>query len=131
MVTELKAPPATPDGAPRIRAEAEEEVALGPNGPAMAAILGGATGIFVLGFLTSLAAAAEGVKEWLVFQHRVGPLSGKSTMAGVVWLLVWAVLHLIWYRREVPFAAIAAVSVLLLVAGNLLMFPPIYERLEP
>ncbi len=84
-----------------------------------------------MGFLTSLAAAAEGVKDWLVFQDRVGSLSGKTVMTGVVWLVVWAALHLVWQKRDVPFAAVMVVAVVLLVVGNLLMFPPIFERLEP
>ncbi len=97
----------------------------------MAAILGGAIGVFVLGFLTTLAAAAEGAKEWLVFQNRVGPLSGKTTMAGIVFLVAWVVLHFVWRERDVPFVAVMAVAVVLLVAGNLLMFPPIFESFEP
>lgn len=112
-------------------AESEAPVTLGPNGPAMAAILGGAIGVFVLGFLTALAAAAEGVKEWLAFENRVGSLSGKAVMTVVVWLVTWAVLHFVWRNRDVPFAVVALVAAVLLVVGNLLMFPPIFERLEP
>lgn len=114
-----------------LSAEAEASVALGPNGPAMAAILGGAIGVFILGFLTALAAAAEGVKDWLVFQDRVGALSGKTAITGIAWLVTWVVLHLLWRERDVPFAAVIAVSAALLLIGNLLMFPPIFERLEP
>src|SRR3972149_5204660 len=60
-----------------------------PNGPAAAALLAGAVGVFVLGLNTFVAAAAEGAKEWLTFQNRVGSLSGKTTMAGGVWLVGW------------------------------------------
>ena len=121
----------TEEEPPELRAEAEAPVTLDPNGPAMAAILSGAIGVFVLGFLTALAAAAEGVKEWLAFQNRVGSLSGKTTMAIVTWLVIWFALHLVWRRRDVPFVAIVVAAVVLLVVGNLLMFPPIFERLEP
>ena len=114
-----------------LSAEAEVSVDLGPNGPAMAAILGGAVGVFILGFLTALAAAAVGVKEWLVFQDRVGSLSGKTTITGIVWLVTWAALHLVWRDRDVPFAAVIAASAALLLIGNLLMFPPIFDRLKP
>ena len=130
MATETTGP-TTQEESPQLRAEAEVPVTLGPNGPAMAAILGGATGVFILGFLTALAAAAEGVKEWLVFQNRVGSLSGKTTMAGIVWLVTWVALHLAWRKRDVPFAAVTVIAAVLLVVGNLLMFPPIFERLEP
>ena len=130
MATEATAS-TTQEEPPELRAEAEVPVSLGPNGPAMAAIMGGAMGVFVLGFLTALAAAAEGVKEWLVFQNRVGSLSGKTTIAGVTWLVIWVALHLVWRKRDVPFAAVIVVAAALLLIGNLLMFPPIFERLEP
>ncbi|MEX1253650.1 MAG: hypothetical protein WEE64_04855 [Dehalococcoidia bacterium] len=122
----------TTDKAPdALRAEAEVPVALGPNGPGLAAILASAIGVFSLGLLTTLAAAGEGVKEWLAFQERVGPLSGKTTMAGIAWLVSWALLSVLWWKRDVPFTAVIAVSAILLIAGNLLMFPPIFERFEP
>jgi hypothetical protein len=114
-----------------LQAEAEIPLDLGPNGSAMAAILAAATGVLALGFLTSLAAAALGVREWLEFQRRVGPLSGKTTMAGVAWLIAWALLHLAWRRRDVPFVPVVLLAGALIIVGNLLMFPPIFERLEP
>ena len=102
-----------------------------PNGPAVAALLAGAIGVFVLGLNTFLSAAGEGVAEWFRFQNRVGPLSGKTTMAGVVWLVVWAVFAAALWRRNVRVEWVWAAVIVLLVVGNLLMFPPIYERFEP
>ena len=102
-----------------------------PSGPGAAAILSAALFVFVLGFLTFLAAAAEGAKEWLNFQNRVGPLSGKTTMAGVVWVTSWPLLHFAWRRREIPLTPILVLAAALILAGGLLMFPPIYERVEP
>jgi hypothetical protein len=102
-----------------------------PNGPAVAALLAGAAGVFVLGLNTFLAAAAEGVADWFRFQDRVGPLSGKTTMAGVAWLVVWALLAAVLWRRNVRVEWVWAIVIVLLVVGNLLMFPPIYERVEP
>ena len=102
-----------------------------PNGPAAAALLAGAAGVFVLGLNTFLAAAAEGVAEWFRFQNRVGPLSGKTTMAGVAWLVVWVLLAAVLWRRNVRVEWVWAIVIVLLVLGNLLMFPPIFERVEP
>jgi len=102
-----------------------------PSGPGAAAILSAALFVFVLGFLTFLAAAAEGAKEWLNFQNRVGPLSGKTTMAGVVWVTSWPLLHFAWRRREIPLTPILVLAAALILAGGLLMFPPIFERVEP
>jgi hypothetical protein len=127
MTTETQ----TQRGSAGLRAEAEAEYELGPNGPAMAAILGAALGVFSLGLATFISAAAIGAHDWFEFQRRVGPLSGKTTMAGVAWLVSWAVLHAIWWKREVPFVPVAVLAGILIVAGNLLMFPPIFERFEP
>ena len=102
-----------------------------PNGPAVAAILAGAIGVFVLGLNTFLAAAAVGVSNWFNFQNRVGPLSGKTTMTGVVWLVVWGLLSAVLWRRNVRLEWVWAVVITLLVVGNLLMFPPIFDRVEP
>ena len=102
-----------------------------PSGPGAAAILSAALFVFVLGLLTFLAAAAEGAKEWLNFQNRVGPLSGKTTMAGVVWVTSWPLLHFAWRKREIPLTPVLVLAAALILAGGLLMFPPIFERVEP
>jgi len=102
-----------------------------PNGPAVAALLAGAAGVFVLGLITFIDAAAEGVHEWMQFQNRVGALSGKTTMTGVTWLVVWAILSAVLWRRNVRLEWVWAAVIVLLVVGNLLMVPPIFQRVEP
>ncbi len=102
-----------------------------PSGPAAAAILAAAAYIFVLGLLTFVAAAAEGAKDWLAFQNRVGSLSGKTTLAGVVWVVVWLGLYLLWRKRDVPLTAILVLAAALILVGGLFMFPPIFEAVEP
>jgi len=102
-----------------------------PNGPAVAALLAGAAGVFVLGLNTFLAAAAVGVANWFNFQNRVGPLSGKTTMAGVAWVVAWALLSLVFWKRNVRIEWVTALTVALIVVGFLLMFPPIFDRVEP
>jgi len=112
-------------------AEADASVELGPNGPAMAALLGAALGVFSMGLATFISEAAVGAHDWFEFQKRVGPLSGKTTMAGIAWLVAWGALHLVWWKRDVPFLPVAVLAVVLVVAGNLLMFPPIFQRFAP
>ncbi len=123
--------PGTGTGAPDLATLEAELFSPRPNGPAVAAILAGAIGVFVLGLITFIAAAAEGVNEWMKFQERVGPLSGKTTMAGVVWLVVWVLLSALLWRRNVRPEWVWAMVIVLLLVGNLLMFPPIFERVEP
>jgi len=67
----------------------------------------------------------------MAFQNRVGPLSGKTTMAGVAWLVIWGFLSAVLWRRNVRLEWVWAIVIILLVVGNLLMFPPIFDRVEP
>jgi hypothetical protein len=113
----------------RTATEAPGKVTDLPNGPAAAAILASGLGVFFLGFLTTLNEMAVGVHDWLSFQDRVGPLSGKTTMACVAWLVSWALLSLVLWRRDVPLAAVLLLTGALIVVGNVFMFPPVFERL--
>lgn len=101
-----------------------------PNGAAAAAVLSSSFGVFVLGLLTTLAAASAGIKDWLNWYDPTGPLSGKTTLAGIMWLVAWIVGHYWLRNKEVKFTRVTQASIALIVVGLLLMFPPIFERLE-
>jgi hypothetical protein len=109
----------------------QEESARGKDGAAAAAVLAAAVGIFVLGLVTSLAEALTDFKDWLRWDDAVGPLSGKSSLGLIAWLAVWPPLHLLLYRRDGVLLAAVIVAALLIIAGSVLMFPPLFERLEP
>lgn len=115
----------------RLLSEAEMDMQLGPDGPAIAAIFAAALGILYMGLATFISEAAVGAHDWFDFQKRVGPLSGKTTMACIAWLVSWGVLHLVWRKRDLPLVPVAILAGALIVAGNLLMFPPIFERFAP
>ena len=106
----------------------EEEV---PDGTTAAALIAAGFGIFVLGLVTSAAAAAEGFKDWLKWDEAVGPLSGKSSLAFIAWLAVWPVLHFALYKRDGLLPAAIMISGILVLLGMIGIFPPIFERLEP
>jgi hypothetical protein len=57
-----------------------------------------------------------------------GALSGVSTAAIVVWLVVWAVLAKRWNARHIRMGAAGVVALGLLVLGLLLTYPPV-ERM--
>jgi hypothetical protein len=48
---------------------------------------------------TTLAEASTSVKDWLQWSDAVGPLSGKVIMAVLVWLVSWAILHVVLRSR--------------------------------
>jgi len=100
------------------------------NGAGAAAIVAAAVGVFAIGLLTTLAAASEDVKDWLNWYNPTGPLSGKTTLGTIIWLVVWIAAHYALRRNEVNLNKIAMVSAVILAIGLLLMFPPIFQLFE-
>jgi hypothetical protein len=86
-----------------------------PEGPIAAAILAGGIGCLALGVLTTLAEASTSVADWLNLNNDVGPLSGKTIGAIVIWLVSWAVLHVIY--RTKPFETVRALTISLILIG--------------
>ncbi len=97
-----------------------------PNGPAVAAILSAAIGVFVLGLLTTLSEASTDVHDFLDIKDRVGPLSGKTTFAVAVYLVAWVALVPLLWKRSVPFANALLVAGVLIAAGFIGTFPEFF-----
>ena len=113
------------------RESAEREVAARSsrtfhNGPAAAAVLAAGVGCAVLGLFTLLAEAIEPIHNFMELSSAVGPLSGKSTFAVLVWLIVWVGLHLWWRDQNVSFRAVYIVTLVLVGVGFVLTFPPVF-----
>ena len=98
-----------------------------PNGPAAAALLAGGIGAAVLGIVTTLAEASEGIATALRWSLAVGPLSGKVGVTVILYLLSWAILHFAWRGKNVNFNQIGVIALILLVIGLLGTFPPVFE----
>jgi hypothetical protein len=99
------------------------------NGSACAAILAAGAGCFAMGALAVAGDASKRVAGTLNFYSPSGPLSGVSTMAVVVWLVVWMVLARLWRGKTVAMGRVNVVAFLLLAAGLLLTFPPVGDLL--
>jgi hypothetical protein len=97
------------------------------EGPISAAIIAAGIGATALGLLTTLAEASMGVKDALEWSASVGPLSGKTSLAVVVWLLAWAVLHTV--LRNKPYETVRAlvISLVLIALGILGTFPEFFQ----
>jgi hypothetical protein len=102
-----------------------------PEGPVAAAILAGGIGCLALGVLTTLAEASTTVADWLNVNNDVGPLSGKTIGAIVVWLVSWAILHVIY--RTKPFETVRAltISLILIGLGVIGTFPLFFQLFAP
>lgn len=105
---------------------AQQEAAL-PNGSGSAAILAAGIGSFVLGLLTTLNEASAAVSGALNFYNPVGPLSGKTGVAVVVWLVAWGLLARAWKDRDVDFGKVWGAALTLVILGLLGTFPLVFD----
>lgn len=97
-----------------------------PNGDAVAAIVAAAIGSLVLGIFTAGAEFSAGFKTALTLSAAVGPLSGKTVFAVVVWAVAWISLHQMWKGQDKDLGKWLRVSWVLLALGFLLTFPPVF-----
>lgn len=100
-----------------------------PNGSGAAAMLAASAGSLVLALLAIAADKSALIKGSLNFYQPTGPLSGVTTLALVVWLLVWGLLELRWGKRTVAIGPLSLVSLTVLALSILLTFPPIADLL--
>jgi hypothetical protein len=112
-------PTSEPDGLP--------DVVDKPEGPISAAIIAAGIGAAALGLFTTLAEASATVKDWLQWNDRVGPLSGKTLLAVAVWLAAWAVLHVTLRTRPFETRRALIITVVLLALGVIGTFPTFFQ----
>lgn len=105
-----------------------EILAAGPaEGPGAAAVLAAGVGALTLGVVTTLSEMSTTISGWLDLYSRVGPLSGKTIVTVVVWLLSWVVLHLVMRERGTLTRGVVITAVVLLGLGLLGTFPTFFE----
>jgi hypothetical protein len=100
------------------------------NGPGAAAILSAAIGSCAFGVFAFAADAVPAINHALGIWKPSGALSGVSTAGIVVWLAAWCVLARRWSGRDVGLLWVNLASMLLLIAGLLLTFPPFMDWLQ-
>lgn len=98
-----------------------------PEGPIAAAIIAGGIGAAALGVFTTLAEASVDLKDWLDWNSDVGPLSGKTIMAVIVWLVAWAVLHGLYRGKPYETRRAFTIAVVLVGIGVLGTFPTFFQ----
>jgi hypothetical protein len=110
------------------REDLDEDV---PFTPVAAAFIAAGIGIFTLGILVMLAEASESIAGWLQFSDPVGPLSGKTIIAGATWLVSWPILHMALRGRELEPRRVFMFVGVLIVLGLLMTFPTFFEQFAP
>jgi hypothetical protein len=101
-----------------------------PNGAAAAAILSAAAGCCCVGVFGLLGDAFPALARFFNFYKPTGPLSGVTTSAIVIWLILWLTLSRSWGKKSLPMRKINGAAFLLLGVGLLLSFPPIGDLLQ-
>ncbi len=93
------------------------------NGPAAAALLAGGIAAVIYGILIILSERVSMISTALNWYSPAGPLSGTTSLAIILWLILWAILGNQWKDKDVNFQSIAATALVLLVIGFLLTLP--------
>jgi hypothetical protein len=102
-----------------------------PDGPLAAVLLAAGIGSFALGLITTLAEASAGFRDRLVLNAGVGPLSGKTIWATVIFLVAWAVLAARLRNRDGLLRSATTIFVVLTVLGLLGTFPIFFQAFAP
>lgn len=98
-----------------------------PNGEAMAAFLAAGIGASAIGLFVIL--NTIGIFSAPALHAGAGGVSGRTTFAVVVWLIAWGVLHFRWRNRHMEPRTIYRLTLILLIAGLIATFPPVWELL--
>jgi hypothetical protein len=102
-----------------------------PEGPISAAIIAGGIGAFALGLLTTLSSASETIAGWLELKTSVGSLSGKTVFAVLIWLVAWAILHVMMKNTRYETRRAFTIALVLVALGVIGTFPTFFQAFAP
>jgi hypothetical protein len=95
-----------------------------------AAFIAGGVGSVALGLMIIGAETNANIRTALTWNTGVGPLSGKTGIAVIAFVVSWVILHFYFRDRPVKLARSFTISLVLIVLGLLLSFPPIFLLFE-
>ena len=97
------------------------------NGASLAALLAAGIGAFALGLIVILNEA--GAFSVPAIYAPSGGVTGRTTLAVVIWLIAWAILHRRWKGRELQTGRVQTVALVLTLLGIVFTFPPVWRLL--
>ena len=106
--------------------EQEPSEELEPNGGIVAAVVAAGVGCAALGVVTVAAVAFPSFADFLTLYAPAGPLTGKATVAVLIYLIAWVNLHARLRDRELHLFRAFLLTMALLVVGLIGTFPPVY-----
>jgi hypothetical protein len=113
----------------RVKADEVVETAV-TTGPAAAAMISGGIGAFVIGLLTTGAVISEVLRNALNWWNPAGPLTGKTGVGVIAWLICWALLNTVWKGKDYDLRKSFIITLVFLALGLILTFPPVFEAFE-
>lgn len=91
-----------------------------------ASMIASGIGSLVLGIAIVLAEVSPAIKAFLTWSKGVGPLSGKTGLSVIAFVLSWVVLHYAFRNKSISLTTSFIWTVVLVVLGLLLTFPPVF-----
>jgi len=95
-------------------------------GVASAAFVSSGIGCLVIGLMVTGAEMSEGLKNTLNWWNPAGPLTGKTGVGVIAWMVSWVILHTMWKDKDMDFGKVFTVTLIMIALGFLLTFPPIF-----
>ncbi|MBI1280736.1 MAG: hypothetical protein GC179_21610 [Anaerolineaceae bacterium] len=94
-----------------------------------AAFIASGIGSFVLALMIVLTEmkAGAGLKSFLNFVGPVGPLSGKTTVAVIAFVVSWVAMHFAFKTRAVTLTRAFIIAMILIVLSVVFSFPPVFD----
>ena len=92
-----------------------------------AALVAAGIGCLAMGIVTTLSEALKPVADRLNLYKPVGPLSGKSLVAIVVWLVAWAALSRSVQGKQIPIGKWLTCSLICVGIGFVMTFPLFFD----
>jgi hypothetical protein len=84
----------------------------------VSAAIAGLFGALMLGLMTTGAVISEGLQNFLNWWNPAGPLSGKTGMAILAWLISWGILNNLWQDKDSNLAKAFTITMVLIVQHN-------------
>lgn len=100
------------------------------TGSISAAIISSGIGSMFIGFMTTGAVLSSGLKDFLNLWNPAGPLTGKTTMGVIAWLVSWFILNSIMKNKEYDLGKAFKITMILLGIGVVFTFPLVFEAFE-